>query len=82
MINPVKQFKISLKISFQAYTLMMNRITRSLNIVTILTKQRSKNINFCQSNYIFSLNMQEAIFKVNTVKEVHKIYIEMIFTIW
>ena len=31
-----------LKVSFPAYSLMMNRITKSLNIVTILTKQRSK----------------------------------------
>ena len=37
-----------LKISFRAYSLMINSITRNLNKVTILTKQRSKNINFCQ----------------------------------
>ena len=53
---------------------MTNTITKSLNIVTILTKQRSKNINFCRENYIFGLHMQEAIFKVNTVKEVYGDY--------
>ena len=36
---------------------------------------------FCQWNYIFPLHMQEAIFK-DTVKEVAKIYIKMIFKIW
>ena len=34
----------SLKISFGAYKLMMNSITRNLNIVTISTKQRPKNM--------------------------------------
>ena len=37
---------------------------------------------FVNKNYIFGLHMQETIFKVNTVKEVAKIYIKMMFTIW
>ena len=35
-----KHFIIKINISFQAYSLMINNI-RNLNIVTILTKQRS-----------------------------------------
>ena len=31
---------------------------------------------------MFGLDMQEAIFKVNTVKEVAKIYVKMTFKIW
>ena len=71
---PFKTTLNCLKKSFRAYNLMTNTITKSLNIVTILTKQRSKNINFCRENYIFGLHMQEAIFKVNTVKEVYGDY--------
>ena len=36
-------------------------ITRSLNIVAILTKNKDQQHIFCQQNYIFSLHMQEAI---------------------
>ena len=45
-------------------------------------KTKIKKQIFANKNYIFGLHMQEAIFKVNTVKEVAKIYIKMMFTIW
>ena len=60
----------------------MSSITRNLNIVAILTKNKDRKQIFCQKNYIFGLHMQEAIFKVNTVKEIPKIYIKMMFKIW
>ena len=44
--------------------LMMNSVTRSLNIVTILTKTKIKKQIFVNKNYIFDLHMQEAIFRV------------------
>ena len=39
----------------------------------------TKRLNF---KLIFGLHMQEAIFKVNTVKEVAKGYIKTMFNIW
>ena len=59
----------------------MNSITRNLNIAAILTKNKNQKQIFCQYNYIFGLHMQEAIFKVNTLKEIAKIYIKMMFKI-
>ena len=38
---------------------MMNSITRSLNIVTILTKTKIKKQVFVNENYIFGLHMEE-----------------------
>ena len=38
---------------------MMNSITRSLNIVTILTKTKIKKQIFVNENYIFGLRMEE-----------------------
>ena len=61
---------------------MVNSITSSLSIVKILTKRRSKNKFLSKKNYISGLHMQEAIFKVNTVKDVAKTYIKIMFTIW
>ena len=48
---------------------MINSITRSLNIVVILTKSKDRKQIFCQQNYMFGL--QVAIFKVNTVNTVN-----------
>ena len=54
---------------------------QKLNIVAILTIRKRKK-SFFQLNYIFGLHMQEAIFNVNTIKKVTKIYIKMVFKIW
>ena len=54
---------------------------QKLNIVAILTIRKKKK-SFFQLNYIFGLHMQEAIFNVNTIKKVTKIYIKMVFKIW
>ena len=43
---------MSKKISFRAYSSMMNIITRSLNIVTILTKTKIKNKFLSKKLYI------------------------------
>ena len=40
---------------------MMNSISRSLNIITILTKERSKKQIFVNKNYIVLLDMPETI---------------------
>ena len=45
-------------------------------------KTKIKKQIFVNKNYILGLHMQETIFKVNTVKEVAKIHIKMMFTIW
>ena len=46
---------------------MMKSITRSLNIVEILTKNKNPKPIFSK-NYLFGLHIQDAIFKLNTVK--------------
>ena len=53
--------------SFQAYSLMMKSITRSLNIVEILTKNKNPKPIFSK-NYLFGLHIQDAIVKLNIVK--------------
>ena len=45
-------------------------------------KTKIKKQIFINKNNIFGLHMQEATFKVNTLKEVAKICIKMIFAIW
>ena len=44
-----------LKISFRAYSLMMNSITRSLNIVAILTKIKDRKQTFYWQKFVFDL---------------------------
>ena len=75
-------FLVSLKTSFPAYNLMMNSITRRLNRVAILTKNKDRNKTFVDETIYSAYTYQDAIFKVNKVKEVAKICIKIMFKIW
>ena len=53
--------------------IMMNSITRRLNIVAILTKNEDQKQIFCQENFRLGLLIQEAIFKDFEIFEDYKI---------
>ena len=61
---------------------MMNSITRRLNRVAILTKNKDRNKTFVDETIYSAYTYQDAIFKVNKVKEVAKICIKIMFKIW
>ena len=60
----------------------MNSITRSLNIGAILTKNKDQKQTFLSIKLHIWLTHARSPCKVNTVKEVAKIYIKMMFKTW
>ena len=60
---------------------MMHSITRSLNSYNFDKTNIKKQI-FANKNYLFGLHMLDAIVKVNTVKEIPKLDIKSMLTIW
>ena len=60
---------------------MMYSITRSLNSYNFDKTNIKKQI-FANKNYLFGLHMLDAIVQVNTVKEIPKLDIKSMLTIW
>ena len=60
---------------------MMHSITRSLNSYNFDKTNIKKQI-FANKNYLFGLHMLDVIVKVNTVKEIPKLDIKSMLTIW
>ena len=48
-------------------SLIMNSITRDLNIFAILTENKDQKQIFCLQNYIFSLHMHEVVACVSQI---------------
>ena len=60
---------------------MMHSITRSLNSYNFDKTNIKKQI-FANKNYLFGLHMLDVIVKVNAVKEIPKLDIKSMLTIW
>ena len=48
-------------------SLIMNSITRDLNIFAILTENKDQKQTYCLQNYIFSLHMHEVVACVSQI---------------